>query len=146
MAIISGSRNKNIFAFISVMSSLSRKGFPKTIGTDQEAQGFVVSKRDLPPGGGKEVKEFRLPPSFFEDEANYTLTDKIASSTKPKLFILGKKDTIVSSEIIKETYNQFAEPKELYEVDYNHDYRFSQNIIDEINRKIEEFLKHHSLL
>lgn len=144
IATIAGTRNQHIFAFAAVMSSFSKGGFQEEPDKNWRTKEFVISKRDLPPGGGEKVKEFKLPYSFFEDQTKYDLTKDITSSAKPKLFILGKHDDLISPKTIKETFSLFAEPKELHEIDSDHDYRNHPHLINEVNEIVGGFLRRYS--
>jgi hypothetical protein len=113
MAILSGLRNEHITSFASVFSSFAKGGYKDKSNTPLwKQQGFLLEKRDLPPGGGPEVKEFRLPYSFFEDQLQYDITEELSLSKKPKLFFLGKHDVLATAEIIKELYSITSDPKE----------------------------------
>jgi len=144
IAIIAGTRNEHVFAFAAVMSSFAKCGFLENTDKDWETKGFAISKRDLPPGGGAKEKEFKLPYSFFEDQTKYNLTEDITASTKPKLFILGKHDDLIPQETIKETFNSFLEPKELHELDSDHDYRHHPHLINQVNDLVGRFLKRYN--
>jgi len=137
---IVGTRNEHVFAFTPVMSSFAKGVFLEREDKDWKAQGYWSSKRDLPPGGGEKVKEFKLPYSFFEDQANYDLTEEIISSTRPKLFILGKHDDLATPDVVRDSFSLFANPKELYELDSGHDYRLDPKLIDEVNEVVGSFL------
>jgi len=140
---IAGARNEHIFAFAAIMSSFSKGGFQEPADKEWKARGFVISKRDLPPGGGEKIKEFKLPYGFFEDQTKYDLTDDITTSTKPKLFILGKNDDLIPPETIKETFDSFSKPKELHELDSDHDYRHHSHLINQVNELVGEFLERY---
>ncbi len=140
IATIAGTKNPQIFAFGAVMSSFTKAGFQKMADKTWQKVGDKVEKRDLPPGGGEKVKEFKLPYSFFEDQSQYSLTPEITSSMKPKLFILGKHDKLATPAIVKQTFSLFAEPKQLYELDSGHDYRLYRKYIDEVNEVVGVFL------
>jgi len=140
IATLSGVINKLIFAFAAIMSSFSKGGFQELADKEWKTKGFAISRRDLPPGGGNKVKEFKLPYSFYEDQTNYDLTEEITSSTKPKLFILGKKDDLIPPETIRGTFKLFAEPKVLNELDSNHDYRLKPHLINQVNEIVGAFL------
>lgn len=145
MAVLAGATNPNITAFVSIMGALR----PESIEMKDEEwkkRGYMISMRDLPPGGGPKIKRFELPYSFFEDEITYRLTKDITSSTKPKLFFLGKRDTILDPQMIRDTYKLFSQPKELYELDSVHDYRLYPKLIEEVNNVIGEFLERYQLL
>lgn len=141
MSMLAGTSNPKIFAFIPIMSTLAKGSFWESHDPEWQSRGYTLSKRDLPPGGGPKVKEYKLPYSFFEDQTKYDLTPEMTSSTKPKLFILGKRDVLATPNIVKSTYATFAEPKQLYELDSDHDYRFHPTLIDEVNSVVGNFLK-----
>jgi pimeloyl-ACP methyl ester carboxylesterase len=147
IATIAGVRNPHIFAFAAVMSSFSKGGFQEEVDKEWKIKGFTTTRRDLPPGGGEKVKEFQIPYSFFEDQQKYDLTEDVTSSTKPKLFILGKSDDLIPPKTIKETFSLFAEPKELHELDSGHDYRLHPQLINQVNNFIGNFVdKLHNVL
>ena len=73
-------------------------------------QGYLLEKRDLPPGGGPKIKEFKLPYSFFEDQLKYNVTEDLRNSNKPK-FMLGKHDVLATPEVVKELYDITSQPK-----------------------------------
>lgn len=86
-------------------------------------------------------KEFKLPYGFFEDQTKYDLTEDITNSTKPKLFIFGKHDDLIPPETIKNTFKSFLEPKELHELDSDHDYRHHSHLIKQVNEIVGKFLE-----
>ena len=133
MAMLAGVNNQYVTHFIAVMSHWGPSGRPHT---DKEVQ---VSHRDLPPGTERTTdrKRFDLPMSYFNDPTDYSGLDKCI---KPKLFFAGKQDVLVTPEDVNETFEQAAEPKQLHELDSEHDYRLRANIIDEVNNKVAEFL------
>lgn len=140
IAMIAGAKNPHIFAFAGIMAALSQGNFWEPPKEGWKEQGFAVSKRDLPPGGGPQVKEFELPYSFYKDQLKYSLTEEITSSVKPKLFILGKEDDVILPDEIKAMFGKFAAPKELYELDSDHDYRLNSKTIEEVNKAVGNFL------
>lgn len=145
IATIAGVRSKHTFAFAAVMSSFSKGSFQEESDKEWKKKGFAISRRDLPPGGGEKIIEFKLPYSFFEDQKKYDLTEDISSSTKPKLFILGKHDDLIPPDTIKETFRLFAEPKEIYELDSDHDYRHYPHLIKRVNEIVGKFLEVYDL-
>lgn len=135
MAMLAGTHNSHVTHIIMAMSSPR----PSSVGTERRTKdGFVISYRDTPSDG---KKKFELPWSYFEDASQYDLAVAMASCTKPKLFFLGKKDVLVPPEIVRDGFERSAEPKELYEVDSDHDYRRHPGIIDEINGVVGKFLE-----
>lgn len=144
MAIIAGATNPHVSAFVSIMSSFFKGGFQEKGDDSWREKGYIESMRDLPPGGGPKEKRFELPYSFFKDQVKYDLTEEILSSAKPKLFFLGKQDTLVPPSRIRGTYELFIEPKELYELDSDHDYRLNEKLIEEVNNVVGDFLKKYN--
>jgi pimeloyl-ACP methyl ester carboxylesterase len=145
MAMLAASANPHIVAYVSIMSSFTNIGFGDKRDEAWKKKGYIVSMRDLPPGGGPKEKRFELPYSFFEDQVPYKMTREIKESVKPKLIILGKKDTLVPPESVRETYDLLSKPKEIYELDSEHDYRYSQKSIEEVNKVVGAFLKRNHL-
>ena len=144
MAELAGAINPHVEGFVSIMGTLRQENI--NIKKDEWEEKYAVSLRDLPPGGGEKIKKHVLPYSFYEDEINYQLTDEIKHSKKPKLFFLGKRDTILNPQIIRDAYKLFSQPKELYELDSGHDYRLDLKIVDEVNNVIGNFLERYNLL
>lgn len=146
VALIAGIKNENVLAFCPIMPSFTESGFDKTIEEDWKKSGYKLSKRELPLGDGEEIKEFMLPYSFFEDQIRYKWSEEFTKCTKPKLIIIGKHDVTVPTEEVKEIYKKLSEPKELYELDWDHNYRMSKDKINEVNQILGNFLKKYSLL
>jgi pimeloyl-ACP methyl ester carboxylesterase len=139
MAMYAGVTNAQVTAFIAVMS----RATPSSVGLDEaKANGEILEYRDLPPGTSKseDPRKFVLPYSFFEDAAQYSSLEALKTCTKPKLRFLGKQDTAVGWENIKQEHELSAEPKMLHELDSVHDYRYDQKIIDEVNAVSGTFL------
>ena len=133
MAILAGINNQYVTHFIAVMSHYGPSSKPKESGD------IRVSYRDLPPGT-KETQEkerFDLPMSYFDDTTEYT---GLESCLKPKLFFLGKHDDMVLPEDVRETYELAAEPKQLCELDSEHDYRYHPEIIKKVEHVAKDFL------
>lgn len=135
-AMLAGISNSRVTHIIAAMSSALPSGFK----SGEIKNGFYVTYRDLPNASGKEKKEFRLPLSYFEDAAQYDIVSGLARCQKPKMFILGKKDTILKPESAKKAYEASAEPKQLHEIDSGHDYRYDENAIEQVNEIMGKFL------
>ena len=148
MSIIATMQNSLIGGFAAVFPSLRVDGSWERSDTEKwKEQGYHISMRDLPPGGGPEIKEFRLPYSFYEDQLHYgtDIIDEVKKSDKPKLFFAGKHDPIVDPQVVKDIYAVAGDPKELYELDSDHDYRFHTTLIDEVNAVSGKFLDTYQL-
>jgi pimeloyl-ACP methyl ester carboxylesterase len=151
MAMLAGLTNPLVEAFICIMSNYT---YDPTINTNYDSrhgvnewqeQGFKISYRDLP-FDSKEKKEFRLPYSFIEDQRKYDMLNDLKKCTKPKLFIYGAKDKLVRPDMVKFEYKVSPEPKQLYELDSDHDYRRHPKLIEQVNNVMGDFIKRHNLL
>ena len=143
MAMLSGTTNPDITSFAALMSYAYRSRFESEETKKWKEKGSIESSRDLPPGGGPKVKKFKLPYSFHEDQIQYDMNKGLKTSTKPKLFMLGKKDDLVPPKFVKDAYELAGEPKELYEIDSIHDYRLDPKWIDEVNKVVGKFMKNY---
>ena len=72
------------------------------------------------------------------------MTEQLKKATKPKLFILGKDDQLVKPSEVKSNYKLAAKPKELFELEYGHDYRRNEKMINLVNKAIGNFLEKYS--
>ena len=136
MAMLAGVNNPHITHFISAMSRYGHS----SVSEEAKRAGVSISYRDLPPGTErtKEKKRFDLPLSYFEDSTEYIGLERC---TKPKLFFLGTHDTSVAPDDVREAHELAAEPKQLHELDSDHNYRLSSHLIDEVNKVTGEFLE-----
>lgn len=141
IAMIAGAQNPVVTAFAGIMLSFSERGFNNEKDKGWKEKESRVSMRDFPPGGGPKMKRFNLPYSFFEDQLLYERNDKLMKSTKPKLIVLGKYDDLISAESLRKFYDLLMQPKELYEIKSDHDYRLKEKLIKEINNVVGNFLK-----
>jgi pimeloyl-ACP methyl ester carboxylesterase len=141
MTILSGLTNPFITSFASIFSSFTEGGYKDNSDiTRWKEKGYLLEKRDLPPGGGPKIREFKLPYGFFEDQLRYDVAKDLEHSNKPKLFMLGKRDVLAVPEVIKQLYSITSDPKELYELDSDHNYRFHPELIEEVNKVVGDFL------
>ena len=141
MSIVAGLENPHITSFVPIFSSLTIEGMKdKSDINTWKKLGYQVAKRDIPPGGGPKVKEFKLPFNFYLDQLKYNVSEDLKNSKKPKLFFLGVHDDLATPEVVKELYDLASEPKELYELDSDHDYRLHKHLIEEVNQAVGRFL------
>ncbi len=133
VSMIASSKNPHIVSYAAVMPAISETSITSRFKN--------VSMRDLPPGGGEEVKKFELPDSFHEDEMKYKLTPDILKSEKPKLIIAGTHDQLAPAEQVRRVFYNLSELKELYELDSDHDYRLNPKLIEEVNKAVGGFLR-----
>lgn len=141
MAMLAGSRNDHVTHIIAAMSHSSINS-PDKRRIKGEAE---IAYRDMPPNDSKNKKEFALPLNYFKDAFQYDVLDALRRCKKPKLFFLGSKDTLVTPEEVRDDYAVAAEPKRLYELNCDHDYRRYPSIIEEVNRVSGEFLNENSI-
>lgn len=138
MAMLGGTTITQVTHFVAVMSRPS-----SSIPSDEEeymAKGINFSYRDTPPNNSKNQKRFDLPFSYFEDAAQYNMSEDLRTCMKPKLFFYGTHDVLVTPESVKETYGNAAGPKLLHKLNSEHDYRRHPEIIEEVNSVIANFL------
>lgn len=103
-----------------------------------EKQGSVTTYRDSPDNSDEKVC-FDMPYSFFEDSQSHDVTKALRTVRKPELFIIGTEDSAIPLEEAYETYTVAAEPKELYKINCQHNYRKSPQHIHEMNRVMLQF-------
>lgn len=143
MAVLSAIENEHVTHFVSAMGSYSYapESYRRLPGEESwQSDGYKVEKRDVPGSISNEIKIFNLPYAFYEDSAQYDMLEGLRHCAKPKLFIYGKRDVLVSPEVAKTAFREAASPKELHEVDSDHDYRFNADVINEVNSLIGSFL------
>lgn len=145
MAMLAGITNPHITGFAAVMSSFPKGGYKWGEKSEWKKKGYVVEMRDLPPGEGPKEKELRLSYKFHEDQFQYDITEDLKKSTRPKLFIYGARDVLAEPKVVKEIYELSGEPKEIHELDSEHDYRLSPDTINEVNQIVGVFLTRHNL-
>lgn len=137
MAIIAGTRLKEVEKFISIMGKASYKNIddPKW-----KKAGFRLNIRDTPSEYEERKKEFNLPYEFVKDSWQYDSIEDLKTCTKPKLFIAGETDTLVDKSIVQEIYDISSEPKQIIILKSGHDYRRHEDLIQEVNRLIGKFI------
>jgi hypothetical protein len=141
MAMLAGVTNEYVSRFGAIMSwySYDPKMYSTPVDSEWKSTGFKPSKRDLP-NEPQKSRVFKLPYSFFEDQQQYDMSKGLKESSKPKLFILGKNDETVDPDIVREAYFQASDPKMLFELESDHNYRFHNHLIEEVNHMVGKFL------
>lgn len=146
MAVLAAIKNPNVTHFVSAMGGYSYtpnvyKGLP---GEESwKLKGFKVEKRDVP--NSNQIKIFNLPYSFIEDSSQYDMLDGLRKCPKPKLFILGTRDTTVKPEVVKKAYAESAPPKEIFSLDSDHNYRLNPSLINQVNAEVGKFLDKYGM-
>lgn len=133
------SENPAVKAIAMVMATYGR---PSSAKPEALAAGFQLEKRDSPPGErhGGEQKIYQLPLNYFEDGKRYNPVAVLERCVKPKLLIYGTDDAFTSVERIQEVFAKIPEPKAIYELHTNHDYRYYPEAIAEVNNVVGKFL------
>lgn len=139
VAMLAAPKNPHVTHFISIFSFYGAPSDPKQ---EKIINGRVVSYRDLPPGTSptEEQKKFELPLSYFEEGKQYNALQALSTYAKPKLFFYGLQDDLTDMDDVKEAYEKAAEPKEIYALDSDHDYRYHPEIMEEVNTVVGDFL------
>ncbi|MBI3632288.1 MAG: alpha/beta fold hydrolase [Candidatus Vogelbacteria bacterium] len=139
VSIIAGTSNPSVVGYVAIMSSY---GAPSKPNQEDVEMGFRISYRDLPPGveKTKEQRRFDLPIKYFIDGEKYDAALSLVKSTKPKLLFYGTRDEFTGVEEAEEVFKKVSEPKIVYKLDTDHDYRYHPEIVGEISGVIGEFL------
>lgn len=137
---ILASSNPNVKALALLMANYGNTTEP----SPREIRGnYAVSMRDIPPGSSRtqDQKEFLLPLSYFKDSKQYHPAMELAKFKGPKLIICGTNDLFIPPEKVKEVYDSLSEPKMFLELNTEHDYRLSADMIEQANTAIKEFVE-----
>lgn len=137
MAMLVGTHNPAVTHIITVFS----KAGPSKVNTPAKVGASVTEHRDTPPNDREHQRTFELPYSFFADAVQYSMLEDLKTCLKPKLYFLGLQDKLAPPDVIQEIYDASANPKQLYELDSEHDYRYHQDLVDEVNTVVGRFLK-----
>lgn len=127
---------------VAVAVIMANYGTPSAPNSDAFQTGFQLDYRDLPPGSSEATKrkQFTLPMNYFLDGAQYDPVTILQKFKKPKLLIYGTRDKFTKPTRVKEVYKTIPEPKMIYSVDSEHDYRRHPKVINEVNRVVIKFL------
>ncbi|MFH1589717.1 MAG: alpha/beta hydrolase [archaeon] len=140
MAVLAGTRIKEVEKFIDIMGRASYKT-EEFIDDGWREKGYHLSIRDTPKGYAEKEKSFKLPYTFVEDSQQYDMIPDLKVCNKPKLFIAGSKDTLVDPIKIKEACELSSDPKQFIMLDSVHGYRRNPEMINKVNGIIEEFIE-----
>lgn len=129
-------------AVVGIVPVMANFGEPTAPGEEAMQKGYKISYRDLPPGTSKteEQKEFKLPIAYWTDGEQYNAGEILKTCNKPKLLIYGDQDEFTPVDVVKKLFDEIPEPKMIKELHCNHDYRYSPEAIDEVNKELGKFL------
>ena len=136
MAMLVGPINKYVTHIIAVMSNTA----PSKVDKSKLINDVKISYRDMPPNDVKNKRRFELPLNYFKDANKYNILTGLKNCHKPKLFFYSAKDVLVNPRSVQEAYNASGEPKVIHELKTEHDYRYHEDIIKEVNDVAGEFL------
>lgn len=139
IAILTGAENPNVIGLVLVMVNYKVPTPPKPEALEL---GYNLEFRDLPPGTSKsgEQKEFRLPLAYFKDGKKYNSGDVIVNIHMPKLMFYSRNDKYTSTDGFLSVFSAVPEPKVKHELNCIHDYRYSPEAVEEVNKVTSEFL------
>lgn len=137
MAMLGGTTNDSVTHFAAIMSRPSAS-IPEDESKYDKNKNYTSFRDD--PNGSEQVR-FELPGSYFEDAAKYDMSEDLTNCTKPKLFIYGEMDQLITPENVKKTYEMSSNPKQIFGVNSEHDYRKHPAIVEEVNDHIKLFLE-----
>lgn len=142
VAMLVGPLNSHVTSIIAILSST---GAPDTPDQDRVINGALVSYRDMPPGKmvTVEQKRFDLPLNYFIDGQRYDARAGLHNCVKPKLFFYSTKDD--ANELEKVGYEVSPEPKMMYPLDSEHNYRYYEEIMEKVKKISGEFLDKYDL-
>jgi pimeloyl-ACP methyl ester carboxylesterase len=141
MAMLATVRNPQVTAFAAVMSKASYgQGASSAHPIDEWKRDGYREYHVTIPGYPGHKKDFKVPYSAVLDSQKYDLIKPLSKLIKPKLFILGLQDTVVSPETVREGFDASAEPKVLRSVDSEHIYRRYPEIVEQVNAHVGQFL------
>lgn len=146
VSMLAAINNPYVKAFAAIMSPPSltmAHAIDKTMDKWQK-EGTRTSYRNIEQGS-TEKKRFDLPYTFIEDVKKHNALDGLRRTKKPKLFIAGDKDDAVEPEVVQETHEVSAGPKELYILKSDHNYRYHPDLIDEVNEQLGIFVERYKL-
>jgi pimeloyl-ACP methyl ester carboxylesterase len=141
LALLSSFSHPLVEKTISIMSPCDLQNrYQRYIWTSRQTTWMKTSIRDMPDPKLAPVSS-TIPWSFVEDALKYTMHDQLATSTKPKLFVMGKEDSVIAPELVVESYHLAGNPKQLAVVDaYDHNYRNFPELIEQINNLFPDFI------
>lgn len=146
VSMLAAIRNQKINGFVAIMSpsilTAARAINEKTKKWKEE--GVRIVFRDVAQGSSGK-RRYELPYSFLKDARTHNALPSLSKLTKPKLFIAGVNDSSVEPEIVEEAYNTSANPKELYTVMSDHNYRNHKSLINDVNARIALFVASNNL-
>ena len=140
VAMLAGTSNPFVSGIVAILASY---GPPTAPNPDAMQTGVLIEYRDLPPGSveTKEQKKFALPVNYFNDGQQYNPALALKTCKKPKLLIYGTRDEFTEPDKVKAVYETIPEPKMIYELNSDHDYRYHPELIQEVNRVVRDFLQ-----
>lgn len=138
-AMLVGTSNTSVIGFALINASY---GPPTHPDPGKIKDGYLVEKRDIPPGDIRTPikKEFQMSLNYFIDGKKYDPLPLLKLCTKPKLLIYGTHDEFTEPQEVKEIFETIPQPKMIYELHCEHDYRINSRTIKEVNIILVKFI------
>jgi len=86
-----------------------------------------------------ETVTMRFDQDYFINARGYNVLPRLAICEKPKLFIYGERDDIITPEMVQATYQAAAEIKQIRGVDAPHHYRHEPKALHQVSGAIYSF-------
>lgn len=139
MAMLVGPVNDCVTHIIAVMSNIT----PSKLDPQDVTGDVKISYRDMPPNDRENKKRFDLPVYYFEDAKKHNIFEGLKKCSKPKLLFYGSRDILVKPENVEVAYKIASDPKIIHELNSEHDYRYHEDIVQEVNDEVGKFLEKH---
>lgn len=134
-----GCQNDKVQALVNIMwpyENTQRKA-EELLNQERKNVWYRTSRRDNI--WEQEKKEFKLPYGYIQDLVKLNADKVLSETSKPKLFIAGKKDITILPEMVKWWFDIAKDQKKYVEVDTEHDYRLSRLDIKKVEEEINAF-------
>lgn len=140
VAMLVAAKNQSVCGIVPILASYGAPSSPKPSTIEA---GYELDYRDLPSGDKKtdEQKEFSLPLNYFQDGEQYNPGEALKKVKAPKLLIISKQDEFMEVDDVMKTIDESPDPKTVYDIDCEHDYRYHQDKIEKVNEVIGKFLE-----
>ena len=77
---------------------------------------------------------------YFSDGQKYDAIRGLVNCKIPKLFFYAENDEFMTPNEFLNDCDQVSEPKEVYLLNCDHDYRLYPEVVEEVNKVVGEFL------
>lgn len=131
LAMMLAASRTDIDGFAAIMSNTDGSK-PSAPGATEE----TVWRRDP---HTDELVPIYFTPAFFRDALQFNAKSSLQIYDKPKLFIYGRDDDVVSPQVVIDAHAIAAKPKEIEAVDAPHDYHTEPEAVARVNDIVRDF-------